>query len=97
MNATDKLTFEEMYFGTNDEGINQLFYIKNFKTPVLFVRGESNWHYVITSDGSIYYISNKSDCNSGYFGDLQHLKKLVRDGHASQSVYEMIEFFEQRK
>lgn len=42
----------------------------------------SNFDYYMKEDGTIYSIPRKeSGCRGTYFGDVNHIKRLIRQGH----------------
>lgn len=41
-------------------------------TALHFTESEDNWFYAILSSGSVLYLSKKSTCKSGFFGDLRY-------------------------
>ena len=64
-----------------------------FSEITAHVEGRCNWDYIIYGDGRIASISKKDSggAKSSFFGDINHCKKLVREGHASPEVNKLIE------
>lgn len=65
--------------------------LHDFDSAQPFAQGdaESNWDYVVDwpwedapEKAAIWYVSRpESGADSGYMGDLQHIRKLIRNGH----------------
>jgi len=57
---------------------------------IAIVPTSENWFYIVTDKGTIYSISQKSDCLSSHFGDINHLHQLKREGINDQYHKELI-------
>lgn len=66
----------------------------NLNNMVLFAIGGSlkddfctNWDIYATEDGTLYSIArNGSGCRNTYFGDVNHIRHLMREGYWSSTL-----------
>ena len=46
---------------------------------VLLLKGDANWDYYLYNN-TVYSIANDDYCEDEYFGKIDHIKKLYRNG-----------------
>jgi hypothetical protein len=63
----------------NENGKNYLSELIKRKTIISVFNTSENWFYVLTDPEAVFYISQKYDCKSGYFGDFNHLVKTLKN------------------
>lgn len=61
---------------------------RDFSNSKLFAIGNGNWDYYIDKPWTdnpdkwaIWFVPKKPGCDYGYMGDVQHIKKLIRNGY----------------
>ena len=70
--------------------------LHDFTNAQPFAQGdpESNWDYVVDwpwkdepGEAAIWYVARPGKgAASGYFGDIQHIRKLIRNGHFNYTL-----------
>ena len=70
-------------------------FLHDISNSRLFAIGNDNWDYYIDKPWSdkpdkyaIWYIAKEEGCDSGYMGDISHIKKLLRQGHFNHEITE---------
>ena len=54
----------------------------SYKVSVVITDRNSNWDLVICPNKEVYYIAKEgSNCSSGYYGTIGHLKNNIRLGY----------------
>ena len=49
------------------------------KKGTLLLKADGNWDYYLYNN-TVYSIATDEQCDDGYFGDITHIRKLVKNG-----------------